>query len=670
MTRELRLSLHREGLEGGFVNRVDLSNEAHQGRPALRQIYFEHIGETTVEPPETYDGYLFGFLLEAMSHSDSFRIEGPISEVALRNAQELQTLWARWLPQIFHEVEILPSRVVAGGHQAMTGPDSISSFSGGADSTFTVCKRVVDAKKYSTSQHSVVMVHGFDIPASDHESFEVAASSARNFIESLQIPFRKVRTNFRDLITVHWEYIFGFAVACVLHQFSPGCGKGLIPSGNPYYHTYAHPWGSTPFMDHLFSGAEFSVDQHGWQFSRQEKIQYLAEHPSAIDQLRVCWQEGSGGTNCGSCEKCTRTLLNPKAVGINSPRSFPNPLSDSLIERLTVTNQTSTSELKSIVTFAQERTLDEAWLAKLQERIVELETGKRSSRGEIQKPKSKFQQRLDEYRKTIIAEIDSSASIYLLTDLPGNLGDQLIAQGTNQLLTDEGIRFKQIPQREIAGFRSPEDILVIPGSGAMTAYYHEWLPKLVQQAAGAFRKVVLLPTQYDVSINAVRDAVARENVFPFARDPKSYEALRNFSQCSLALDPALYFNFTSKADNSSRDKSDQERRDLICFRTDRLSSLAHHGYQPSASNTDISATESSFEKWCEKILLSNHVYTDRLHVLVCASLAGKEVTFLDPLDSKISDYVNFTFYGSTQLRRITPVSVLELNKLGILEKVK
>jgi hypothetical protein len=98
--------------------------------------------------------------------------------------------------------------------------------------------------------------------------------------------------------------------------------KVFIPSS----HTYAElfPWGSHPLTDHLWSSDSTRFVHDGAEAQRSEKLLRISRCEVVMSGLRVCWQDA--GYNCGRCEKCLRTMVALRALGLSSA-SLP-PLGD------------------------------------------------------------------------------------------------------------------------------------------------------------------------------------------------------------------------------------------------------------------------------------------------------------------------------------------------------
>lgn len=254
------------------------------------------------------------------------------------------------------------------------------------------------------------------------------------------------------------------------------------------------------------------------------------------------------------------------------------------------------------------------------------------------------------YRASMARYLAGLAGVHLLTRMPGNTGDQLIDAGTRAVLADSGQPVTEIPVDEFPVLPPTDGTLVIPGSGAFDRDWHEWLPQLVIEAADRFAAVVIMPSSFDTSIPIVRDALLAGNVYPFAREARSYASLRATGRAGLSLDPAMYAPVPQREPGSSRSGV------LLALREDRSSLLAETGFRPHPErNCDISAWVGDFDDWWQRVLGAERVITDRLHVAVAALRSGTPLTFAEPRGHKISTYLSFTFAGEVQAT-VGPVS--------------
>jgi hypothetical protein len=181
-------------------------------------------------------------------------------------------------------------------------------FTGGVDSFYTLIRR--------PDVELLIYVHGFDIAlhrtdARDQVSrllADVSTSTGKRVIE-LESDLRRTLDPLAD-----WgSHVHGAALASTALLLTSLHDRVYIPST----HSYADlgPWGSHPAIDPLWSTEAVQVVHDGAEASRFEKIRTIAQHPVALRNLRVCWQETSF-LNCSACEKCLRTMTSLEILGV------------------------------------------------------------------------------------------------------------------------------------------------------------------------------------------------------------------------------------------------------------------------------------------------------------------------------------------------------------------
>jgi hypothetical protein len=252
----------------------------------------------------------------------------------------------------------------------------------------------------------------------------------------------------------------------------------------------------------------------------------------------------------------------------------------------------------------------------------------------------KFEERRARHAACLVEYLGRQSHLRLLTEMLGNTGDRLIWAGTRDVLRAGRLEWTPLPVREVRSGRHRGETLVIPGSGAFVGLWHEWLPQCVIDASDAFDKIVILPSQFDVAVEIVCKCLGRPNVFPIARDARSYLGIKGLSPAALLLDCAL----------SARVLTDREPAPageggtLLALREDEGSSVRELRLLPDpARNRDISQIELNLDSWISTIASADSIVTDRLHVALAAILLGRRLLYLDPPGQKISTYFGFAF---------------------------
>ena len=130
------------------------------------------------------------------------------------------------------------------------------------------------------------------------------------------------------------------------------------------------PWGATPLTTRLYSSNQICVIEDGCGFDRNKKVKYLAKKTNSSSHLRVCWAGSQMDRNCGTCEKCIRTMLNYWANDLPIPSSFPAMLSGELVQTIVLRNEGQASNLRSIQRLASKNMLSGTSVGRAIDRIL------------------------------------------------------------------------------------------------------------------------------------------------------------------------------------------------------------------------------------------------------------------------------------------------------------
>jgi hypothetical protein len=79
------------------------------------------------------------------------------------------------------------------------------------------------------------------------------------------------------------------------------------------------PWGSHPILDPLWSTGSTRITADRVDVTRLEKVDAMtahAAHAALLDNLRGCWMQQR---NCGTCQKCVRTIVALQSLGKYEP---------------------------------------------------------------------------------------------------------------------------------------------------------------------------------------------------------------------------------------------------------------------------------------------------------------------------------------------------------------
>jgi hypothetical protein len=166
----------------------------------------------------------------------------------------------------------------------------------------------------------------------------------------MQISLIPVASNVRFFGHAHglgWNTCFGAGLASIAHVL--GMGKMLVASG--VYYADLVPHGSHPLTDPLWSSATTAIVHDGANARRIDKLRAIGKCEAALRILRVCWQDN--GYNCGRCEKCLRTMVQLRLLGLAAP-TFPQLTDLSAVRRLNIWEETERHFLQESLSLARQ----------------------------------------------------------------------------------------------------------------------------------------------------------------------------------------------------------------------------------------------------------------------------------------------------------------------------
>ncbi|MGB3512077.1 MAG: hypothetical protein WBA93_23120 [Microcoleaceae cyanobacterium] len=316
---------------------------------------------------DSCDPFVIATIFLAMSRGHDLIIHGQVSPSLLDNLEEFQAVWSSWRSNIYRRISI-NANIEREQERIVEKEIAISAFSGGVDSCFTAYRHVKGmCGRRKRNLQASLMIHGFDIPIQEEDVFKRAFLRSQKMTSSLDLELISVATNFRQVIKLPWEDIFGTGIASCLHLFSKRYAIGLIPASYTY-RTTTFPYGSNAITDPLLSSEACKIFYDGAIASRFEKIQQLLDWPEAVENFRVCWQGEQKDRNCCRCEKCIRNILIFRALDYGLPPCFQEDVSDRQILNLRVKGG-GLDALKSVGRAVKIVNKQESWVKALNQSI-------------------------------------------------------------------------------------------------------------------------------------------------------------------------------------------------------------------------------------------------------------------------------------------------------------
>jgi len=345
----------------GSITITAIIEDSKQSKTSLwYRVAAEHSSKIT----KSWNPLVVGTIFWGMKKGADLHFHGEVSPSLLRNLEQLQIIWSCWRPQSFKKINVIADKEIEQ-QGADDSAGDIMAFSGGVDACFTTFRHATNrCGRLNRNLKAGLMIHGVDIPLQQKEVFERASKNSEAILESLGLELITMATNFKAL-SLGQDAFAGMTGSCLM-LFQGTYKAGLISSTEPYQ-SLVIPWGTNPLTDHLVSSDAFEIIHDSADFTRTEKMAMLAEWPEAVSRLRVCWygpqnQKNFDRLNCGRCEKCVRTILNLRVVGVPLPESFEQDVSDAHISSLRNLDQTQANEFQSILLEAEKAGISDSWV--------------------------------------------------------------------------------------------------------------------------------------------------------------------------------------------------------------------------------------------------------------------------------------------------------------------
>jgi hypothetical protein len=288
-------------------------------------------------------------LVPAMAQRLDLALPGIASPMLRSQIPSLQRIFARWYPAM-RVAEIKATSRAPEPAALPRGRGHAAFFSGGVDSFYT-------ALALRDRLDALVFVTGFDFgigradePDARHIAELVRAAAAR-----LGLPLVHVSTSLRAYSDRHvlWgDHYVGSALAAVALLLAPRFRSLTVPATHQARSDF--PYGTHLRTDPLWSTERMRIRQHGAGVSRPYKVARISSCAAVMDTLRVCWENRGGRYNCGTCEKCLRTMAELYLAGaLERCRTLPDRIDIDALSRLPVSDPSRRSFAVSLLNSAR-----------------------------------------------------------------------------------------------------------------------------------------------------------------------------------------------------------------------------------------------------------------------------------------------------------------------------
>jgi hypothetical protein len=270
--------------------------------------------------------FLAAALFPAMKIGQPLQVSGTISPKLLTATQTIQEIWHRWFP----EYRKIPVQAETGlSDEERQSAEVGAFFSGGVDSFYTLLKHKDEITK-------IILMHGFDIVLDKTPLRARISKEIYRLARELKKPLIEVETNIFEFAN-QYDYHRNLLPSIGL-LLAPQFRKIYIASNVPYNHTF--PDSVHPLLDPLWSTEILTFVHDGCEADRIEKIAHISQFDIAIESLRVCFENRDDSYNCGKCEKCLRTMLALRALGImDRCKTFDQKLDAEAVSHMKIREQ-------------------------------------------------------------------------------------------------------------------------------------------------------------------------------------------------------------------------------------------------------------------------------------------------------------------------------------------
>ncbi len=250
-------------------------------------------------------------LLAAMASNMTLELAAPVtaSPLLLSSFDRLQEIFHIWNPALHRVTVRADARVPVTTRQGCG-----SFFSGGVDGLYTFLQHEQEITH-------LIQLHGYEYRHENRALGVQAEAANREYARARGKELIIVETNIREIFEAHNVHIYTYHGAClasVAHLL--GFPVTYVPSS----FTWADlaPWGSHPLTDPLWSTEAVTLRHDGCEAHRAGKLRRIGKDATSLASLRVCPQNSSM-YNCGVCEKCLRTRVLLRMLGLSSPTLPP-----------------------------------------------------------------------------------------------------------------------------------------------------------------------------------------------------------------------------------------------------------------------------------------------------------------------------------------------------------
>lgn len=236
--------------------------------------------------------------------------------------EEMKKIYKMMYPAHGWDGKIIVKKRIKGAKKSKLDNAAVL-FSGGVDSVYTSIFCGGD-------NQTLVTVRGADIPLDNDTSWLNVQKQSREFADIYNFNNLFIDSNFARFLDTpkfmkFWPDIGDWWTAVQHGPAFLGLMAPAVSDSSQVFIASTHtkdfkgPWGSNPKIDEACGWGNVVTSHHGYDTTRQEKINRIVHKTSAKKKkpfLRVCVGNSYGdGGNCMRCEKCLRTFAGLLVAG-------------------------------------------------------------------------------------------------------------------------------------------------------------------------------------------------------------------------------------------------------------------------------------------------------------------------------------------------------------------
>jgi hypothetical protein len=313
------------------------------------------------------DPFLVALLPVAMALGLNLEIKAAVSSRLVFGLRDYQQILHTWWPKLFSVVNI-KCEAASSGLTSKVATSVGATFSGGVDSFFTLYQHLPANEVLPDYRLShCLMINGFDNDVDLEQSglFKRLHRVYEPMLNAQGIEMLEIQTNMQRFRLAAMgrgklHLTFGLPLAAAALVMGNMFARFYIPAS--YHYGDLVPDGSHPMMDHLLSTETMQFIHDGASATRVAKTIVIADWPETHSRLRVCFQGAQCNDargvfeNCGTCEKCLRTMIPLEIAGVLSDFStFSGGLNLKNIKTIRFMSSASRSFAIENLVFARQR---------------------------------------------------------------------------------------------------------------------------------------------------------------------------------------------------------------------------------------------------------------------------------------------------------------------------